>query len=275
MREIGLHLRLEDTLKDLLERAQRLKLDLFQCFFVHQSTGSPVRFSPAEIDSFLTFRKEYAGSLILHGSYWINLASLEYNGIKAFEREWRQANRLEFTHMILHPGSAKGAKNRIEGIDALVSILNEVMARESSLRIVLENAVHGKMTVGSNLEDFTVLKSKLTHPERISFCVDTAHAYAHGYDITDPNKLDEFVDLLDKTMGIDQIVLIHLNDTKHKLGSRIDQHALPGEGRIGEDALKRFVLHPRLHHIPLLLEPPVLSEQEQVMLLEKIRSWHT
>lgn len=176
--------------------------------------------------------------------------------------------------MILHPGTAKGAKNKIEGIDALVAILNETMQQENRVRLVLENAVHGKMTVGSNLEDFAILKSKLKYPDQISFCIDTAHAYAHGYDITDPNKLEEFIALLDRTMGIDQIVLIHLNDTTNKLGSRIDQHAVPGEGRIGEDALKRFVLHPRLKHIPLLIEPPILSDEEQFALLEKVRSWH-
>lgn len=274
MRKIGLHLRVESTLIELLERARRLELDLFQCFFVHQATGAPMKFVGEDVEAFLAKRHEYFQDLYLHGSYWINLASLEYNGIRAFERELRQAKRLKFTHMILHPGNAKGANNKIEGIDALVAILNDAMKRERNVQFVLENAVHGKLTVGSDLEDFAILKSKLDYPERISFCVDTSHAYAYGYDITDPKKMEEFVALLDRTMGIDQIVLIHLNDTLHKLGSGLDQHSVPGAGRIGEDALKRFVFHPRLAHIPLLIEPPALSEEEQVEMLKKVKGWH-
>ncbi len=273
LRQIGLHLRLESTLDELLAHAKRLELDLFQCFFVHQTTGAPVRFTSDEVETFLQARRSFNGPLFLHGSYWINLSSLEYNGIRAFEHELRTAKKLEFTHMILHPGMAKGAKNKIQGIDALVGILNDVMKREQSVRLVLENAVHGKMTVGSDLEDFAIIKSKLDFPERISFCVDTAHAYAHGYDITNDNQLEDFIALLDRTMGIDQIDLIHLNDTLHKLGSCIDQHVIPGEGNIGEDALKRFILHPKLKHIPLLVEPPALNEDAQRILLEKVRSW--
>lgn len=274
MRKIGLHLRLESTLDELVERARRLGVDLFQLFFVHQTTGAPVRFSVEEVNSFLALRREYFQDLYVHGSYWINLAGLEYNGIRAFEHELRQTKRLEFTHMILHPGNAKGAKNKIQGIDALVAILNDTMKRERDVQLVLENAVHGKMTVGSDLEDFAILKSKLDFPDRISFCVDTAHAYSYGYNIADPTKMEEFVELLDRTMGIDRIVLIHLNDTMHKLGSCIDQHIVPGEGLIGEEALKRFVLHPRLKDIPLLMELPVLDEAAQVAALEKVRSWH-
>lgn len=274
LREIGLHLRLESTLEELVERARRLRVDLFQCFFVQQATGAPIRFSPQEVALFVAARREYFKDLYVHGSYWINLASLEYNGIRAFEHELRQAKRLGFTHMILHPGHAKGAKNKNEGIDALVAILNDTMKREKDVQLVLENAVHGKMTVGSDLEDFAILKSKLEFPDRISFCVDTAHAYAYGYDITDPVKLEEFIALLDRTMGIDRIVLIHLNDTMHKLGSGIDQHIIPGQGRMGEEALKRFVLHPRLKSIPLLMELPVLEEAEQAAVLETVRGWH-
>lgn len=260
---------------ELVERALRLKIDLFQCFFVHQETGTQVRFSPEEVAEFLVVRRERFKNIFLHGSYWINLAGLEYNGLRAFEHELRQAKRLEFTHMILHPGNAKGAKNKMQGIDALVAILNDTMKRERDVQLVLENAVHGKMTIGSDLEDFAILKSKLEFPDRISFCVDTAHAYAYGYDITQAESLEKFVTLLDQTMGIDRIVLIHLNDTINKLGSGIDQHAIPSQGRIGEEALKRFVLHPRLKHIPLLMELPVVDEAVQIAVLEKVRGWHS
>lgn len=272
MREIGLHLRLQDSLLELAQRAIALELKFFQCFFMYQVKATMLKMTPQEIKEFIQIRKEYFGNLYVHGSYWINLAGIEHNGFESFKRELQLAKRLEFTHMVLHPGSANGAKEIMEGIDALARVLNDVIKKEESITFVLENTAHGNMSVGSDIQNFNTLLTKLDKPERVAFCIDTAHAYAYGYDIVD--DLDGFVELLDKTIGISSIQLIHLNDTNEKIGSRIDRHTMIGKGIIGLKALKRFVLHPRLAHIQLLVEPPVLEIDEERALLTMIKSWH-
>jgi len=83
----------------------------------------------------------------------------------------------------------------------------------------------------------------------------------------------DFIALLDTTIGIDRIQLIHLNDTTEKLGSFIDRHSAIGQGMIGEGALARFAMHPQLQHIPLLIESPELSVEDELVVLEKIRNW--
>ena len=176
--------------------------------------------------------------------------------------------------MILHPGSATGARSKQDGIDKLARSLNQVMKYEREIKIVLENTTHAKLSVGSDITDFQLLYEKLEYPERISFCIDTAHAYSYGYDLQESGKRNEFINLLETILGINNISLIHLNDTDQPCGSRIDKHALIGEGTIGEDALKKFALDPRLAHIPLILEPPVLPEEQEDAMLQKIRTWH-
>lgn len=271
MKRVGLHLRLNESIQEVAHKAVRLQLPFFQCFLVRQFTGRLVHCSKEDIAGFLSLRSHFQ-QLFLHGSYWVNLASAQHNGFPALRRELALARKLEFSHIILHPGAAKGATHYKEGVDILARALNILLKQEPQIKVVLENTAHGNLTVGSDLTDFYELRQKLDEPDRISFCIDTSHAYAYGYDITDPKSQDDFIKLLDDTMGINNIVLIHLNDTHQKLGSCIDKHEMIGNGVIGLDALKRFVTQPKLAHVPVLLELPELSEDEEISQLQLIRS---
>lgn len=273
MNRTGLHIRLMDSIVNVALKAKNYQVPFLQCFFVLQSTGKLAQFSAKEIQEFVQLRRTYFKQLYLHGSYWINLASAYNAGIAALHRELAFAKQLEFTHIILHPGSAKGLTTRLDGIDILARHLNALLKKERDIKVVLENTAHGNISVGSDITDFALLLQKLDEPERLSFCIDTAHAFAYGYDIV--NDLDGFIAELDKTIGINTIVLIHMNDTQEKLGSHIDRHAIPGEGLIGQEALQRFIRHPRICHIPVLMELPVLEEEKELEVLQKIRTWTT
>ncbi|HSW74206.1 MAG TPA: TIM barrel protein, partial [Candidatus Limnocylindria bacterium] len=115
----------------------------------------------------------------------------------------------------------------------------------------------------------------LNHPEKIAYCIDTAHAYAYGYNLVDVTEREACIALLDTTLGIENIVLIHLNDTYEKLGSKLDKHQTLGQGSLGETALRAFSFHERLHAIPLLMELPVVSQEEEERNLALVRGWHT
>jgi len=273
LRRIGLHMRLESTLLATAQRAHRLGLRFFQCFFVTQSTGRVIKPTDEDVTAFLRFSEEHFDELIVHGSYWINLAGVHQNTHRAFQREASLATKLAFTHMVLHCGSAKGAFQRRDGIDAVAQSLNELVSDELDLTILLENTAHAGMCVGSDIRDFGALRPKLERPEKIKYCIDIAHAFLYGYDITTRGGLEEFVTLLETDIGIENIKLLHLNDAKHACGSRIDKHLLPGEGTIGERALKAFVMHPKLAQIPILIEPPELTQEQEEAALERVRGW--
>lgn len=274
MRDIGLHIRINASLSEAAEHAMRLGISFFQCFLVIKTTGTLIHPSVDDKNRFVALRRQHFGNLFMHGSYWINLASLGNNGYRALQNELRLAKQLEFTHMILHPGSAKGGLHRHDGIDPLARSLNRLLRHEHDIKIVLENTAHGSLSVGSDIEDFALLKQKLDHPEKIAFCIDTAHAYSYGYNLTDAEHRGTFIDLLEKIIGIDAIVLLHINDTTETCGSEIDKHELVGKGKIGMQALKAFALDERLIKIPLLMELPVVSHEKEEELLNDVRSWH-
>ena len=241
--------------------------------FVPQETGKLIQVCGDDIRTFLEFRRARFGNLYCHASYWVNLSSLGNNGYPQLLREIAFAKRLEFTHFILHAGNARGALHKNEGIDALAIALNNLFKREQDIIILLENTCHSNLAVGSDIFDFQRLLEKIDRPERLGFCIDTAHAYSYGYDVATPEGQADFITIIHKAIGIERIKLIHLNDTVEKLGSFIDRHAIIGQGNIGDVALKRFAMHPLLQNIPLIMELPELSVQQELSVLEMIREW--
>lgn len=275
MRDIGLHLRMHKELCDVAQRALALTLPFFQCFLRPSGSKKPIFFARRDIDLFLRRYRPAFNALYVHGSYWINLANVKRTQHHILTKELYWAKKLHFTHMILHPGSATGAVNRQEGIDALVYALNGILKDERDITIVLENTAHGKKSIGGDMRDFAQVLQKVDYPDRVMFCIDTAHAFAYGYDVKSPHGQDDFITLLDRTIGIERIALLHVNDTHEALGSRMDRHHLIGDGQIGEVALQRFVLHPEVCTIPMLMEPPIASAEQEHGMLKKVLSWHS
>ncbi len=274
MRDIGLHLRLTHSITNLAQKAAALKLPTFQCFFLHQDTHRFIKPSQDEINAFAQVRSQFK-QLFVHSAYWTNLASIKSISLRVIRNELKLAKAFGFTHLILHPGSAKGAQDRTEGIDALVRRLNTLLKHEDDITLVLENTAHGKLAVGSDLDDFKLILQKLDHPEKISFCIDTVHAHAFGYNILDVHGQRQFFDKINETIGFERIALIHLNNTLAKAGSCIDRHTLLTEGVIDMRALQQFVLNEHIAHVPVIMELPAALPEVEKDHVDLVRAWHT
>jgi len=273
MRAIGVHLRITDTFGSLVDQALSLGLQTFQCFLIYQKSKKTLALSDQEIARFAQLRDRFS-TLYVHGAYWINLCGSKSNRAQAtLKKELSIAKRLGFTHYVLHPGCATGCTDRMKGIDALARVLNDVLKAESAITIVLENTPHDGKTIGGDIMDLYQIRQKLDRPEKVSFCIDTAHAFAFGYDIV--NEQEAFIDLLDEMIGIDAIELIHLNDTSEQLGLKRDRHEVIGKGTIGISALRNFVCNKRLAHVPLIMELPPLSDLELLPIIDTVRQWHS
>lgn len=271
MRDIGLHIRLSTTINDLGKYAASLKVPHFQCFLIHQETNQFIHPSDQEIEEFLRDWRPQFKNLYIHGSYWINLASFAGEN-KVLARELDLAKRLAFTHMIIHPGSAKNSKDKKEGISHIAKSLNHTLKKEQEVKIILENTAHAGLSIGGDLQDFYYLRERLEHPEKVSFCIDTSHAHSYGYDIVTPEGQLQFLELVDKTMGLSNIAAIHLNDTKQAMGSRIDRHEKIGDGVLA-DVLQPFLAHESLKNLPVILELPILSFEQDQHMLKMVQDW--
>jgi len=279
MHRFGLHIRLINSFTDTIKQAIKLKLPYFQTFAILPS-GKSIELDKSDTKSFLELKNKYFKNLYLHGSYWINLCRSNQENLKIIKRELDIAGKLNFTHFIIHPGAPNNDKTKAEGIVILAKALNklckEVLTKKNNLnniKIVLENTTHGNLTIGSDFNDFKKLLKLLKYPEKISFCIDTSHAYAYGYNLASSSGQDDFIDLLNNTIGLDKIDLIHFNDTCEKLGKKIDRHAIPGAGNIGKNYLKQFILNKNINNIPAILELPLNSENKETEILNQLDSW--
>lgn len=271
MRDVGLHIRLTTTINDLGKYAASLNIPLFQCFLIHQSTNQFIHPDDNEIEEFLHDWRPRFKNLYVHGSYWINLARFSGEN-KVLARELELAKRLAFTHMILHPGSVRNVKDKKEGIGNIAKSLNHVFKKEQEIKIILENTAHAGLSIGGDLHDFYYLRERLEHPEKVAFCIDTSHAHSYGYDIITPEGQLQFLELVDKTMGLSNIAVIHLNDTKQTMGSRIDRHEKIGDGILAS-ILHSFLAHESLKNLPVILELPVSFPEEEEKMLQAVRNW--
>lgn len=266
----GLHLRLTHSLTDMIQEAITLNVPSFQFFLTKQSTGKYISITQKDIHGFCALKKGYPGEIYIHSSYWINPATSNkeaFNNSKLFlRRELRIANKLGIEYLVLHAGSAKGhilsehdPIGKKSGIQTVAKLLNSVLKHETNVKILLENSAHGKQTIGNDFADLTLIRELVDYPEKIAFCLDTAHAFSYGYNL---EPIDEFLNIVEKTMGIENIQLIHFNDTYDAHGSMQDRHALPGKGKIGIDALRQFIHHPDFRNITKIIEHPNSKKDE-------------
>lgn len=267
---IGAHFRLKDTFLETLEAIETSGVHYFQ-FFASRNVNKKTVYLEPSIDEQLLLNKLLNNGqdrAILHASYWINAASCKDEAYKAskslLKKEITLAKTLNISTIVLHPGTANGLPLetpaevvRQQGILRLVDLLNEVLENQD-ITILLENTAHGRNAIGSNFSDFLLIKNLLAEPNKVFFCLDTAHAFAYGYNVT---ELDTFLKELDDTVGFNQVKLIHLNDVEGVVGCRQDKHTIPGEGQIGLEILQKITNFPTFSMIPKIIELPT-SEAE-------------
>lgn len=259
MKKVGLHIRLENKITDAIKKALQLELPTFQNFLLN-SAGKYVNPSEDEIKEFKKLRKNF-NNIFLHSSFWINLANSKNYNLKLIKKELDLAKKLGYTHLILHPGSAKEYAEKEKGIEFLAKRLNKILKIEKEITILLENTAHGKLTIGNDFSDLKKIQEKVDY--QLKYCFDTAHAYAYGYDVK--NNLSQVLKQLDENIGIQNIELIHLNETIETLGSKKDKHSVPGskDGQLGTETLKKILKHPKLKNVPAILELPPKATLEQ------------
>jgi deoxyribonuclease-4 len=265
---------LNGSINTLLEQMRALKLSIFQAFLVEQGSGKLITLTEHETMLLRDYIQDQTVASFAHISYLVNPASdVPLSAHYAFRRELALAKQLGFSHIILHPGAAEKNKTKEEAIAALARFANTVMKKEPGIRLVLENVAFAKQSLGGDIKDFQLLLEQIYDPDRLAFCIDTAHAHSYGYDVITSTGQQEFIQQLDTCIGLKRIVLLHLNDTQAARGSQIDKHANMHEGAIGSAALKRFVVHDQLRHIPLVMELPVMDWQDEYTLVESVRTW--
>lgn len=273
MNSIGANIRLLSTLEDVILQAQRLELTSVQSFVTHHETGNYISLSAAACKRFLACKKNI--NLIIHGSYKINAASSLHTHKTTYflKKELALAQRIQAQYVVIHPGSRDVNETSMQAVDTIAKSINTIYAKGDFPILLLENVAFGNRSIGGSLEELSLIKAKLDKPEKVQFCLDTAHAFSFGYNIANITEQELFIKSLDTTLGIDSIALLHINDTQEQLGSQKDRHEIPGNGLIGQKALAHFISHERLKHIPCIVELPCLDEMMVKNIVTTVNNW--
>ncbi|MDQ3491742.1 MAG: deoxyribonuclease IV [Chloroflexota bacterium] len=282
-RRIGPHLSLSGGLLKAAERAREIGATTVQVFADNPTSWRRRLEPPVGIDRFRTRLAELdIGPLAIHASYLVNLCGSDEEfrrrSIETLIAEMRMAVHYGARFVNVHIGSHKGL-GRDEGIARLAAGLVEVeraIGRSADLPLlVLENSAGMGDGVGSRLEDLVdILEAAAAaglEPERIGYCLDTAHLWGAGYELDDPDGLDRLLMRFDAQLGPGYLTMLHLNDSRATRGSQRDRHEHIGAGLIGEQGMAGLLTHPRLAGVPTFLETPGMDLGYDRVNMDRVR----
>jgi deoxyribonuclease-4 len=198
--------------------------------------------------------------LAIHVSYLINLASIDpvirEKSIAGFRGELERALAIGAEFLIIHPGSYKD-QTLVQGMAAFIVGVGEAThgLDTRNVTVLLENTVGSGAQIGSRFEELRAIHDACEIPT--GFCLDTCHLLAAGFDVATAAGLKETVAEAERVLGLENVRVIHANDSKGTLGSKLDRHMNIGEGQIGVEGFRGILNHPKLKKIPFILETPV------------------
>ncbi|MDY6761609.1 MAG: deoxyribonuclease IV [Candidatus Nanohaloarchaea archaeon] len=265
MFRIGAHVSISDGFAAAVEHEQELDGTCGQVF-----VGSPRGWNVPEVDQDEAATFEDAVQeldvrpWIVHGTYLINLATpkddLAQKSVQCVQDEIDACDALSIPYYTFHPGAHTGA-GREQGIANVADRLSQLDIPDG-VTLLLENTAGKGTTVGKTFAalDAMVHQSEYGYDD-IGICLDSCHLYAAGHDFTTAEGIDEMLAEIDSEIGTDNVHYLHLNDSKHPLGSEKDEHEHLGEGEIGEHGFELFINHDALRDIPMVVETPEDSKK--------------
>lgn len=274
--KIGLHVSIAGTIDKSVNRALEKGCSTFQIFSRNPRGWRSRKLGHVEIESFKAkVRKSGTWPVFIHTPYLLNLASPKVDvyqkSVEALKDELRRAECLGAPYVVTHLGSHLGYGKR-EGLRRIVDAINDSFREvENHTVLLLENTAGTRNSMGSSFEDIEAIASRVDDKTSLGVCFDTCHAFAAGYDLVSRPAVEYTLQRFDKVIGLEKLKVVHLNDSKGGLGSRIDRHEHIGMGRIGEKGF-RNILKSKLGQLPLILETPVDKRRSDVENLRKVEA---
>jgi deoxyribonuclease-4 len=256
----GAHVSAAGGIDTAIDRIEQIGGDCVQVFTQSPRMWRPTNHKPEAIERFKARRAEAGiGGVACHALYLCNLATtddeLYEKSVTTMCATVDVASAIEADGVIFHVGSHLGA-----GLDAgmarVVGALERILDRcEGDTWLLMENSAGAGGTIGRSLDELATLVDALDGHPRLGLCLDSAHLYVSGVDVTDPAVVDRLVRELRTTVGLKRLRALHVNDAAAPLGSNRDRHANLLEGELGE-GLGAFLAHPRFQKLPVYLEVP-------------------
>jgi len=276
--KVGFHVSIAGSIDKAVDNATALNCTAFQIF-----TRNPRGWAVKDLvkEDVENFRKKLAASKIdryavcAHMPYLPNLSSsnkdLYKKSLNTLVNEVKRCGVLGVPYLVIHLGSHLGAGVEV-GIKNLVNACNTAAEKvKNDVTILLENMAGTKNSVGSTFEELKQILDQLEPRKRFGVCLDTCHAFAAGYDLRSKDAVDNTVAAFDKNIGMKELRIVHLNDSKGDINCNLDRHEHIGMGYIGDKGFKAILTNSEIKKRILILETPIDNRRDDVGNLKKVR----
>ncbi|MGP8101614.1 MAG: deoxyribonuclease IV [Candidatus Cybelea sp.] len=263
---VGLHVNVAGGYAKAVEHAKAVGAAAMQVFSTNPRSYRRTAIDSAALEAFAELRREAdLDPCVIHTPYLINLAStdpkISQGSLGLLQHDLAVAARGGMRFVNTHLGSY-GTRDRGEAFAAICGALEAALADiEPGVLLVLENSAGAGNLAGGTLEELGAFVRAVPHPQ-LGICLDTAHAWATGYEINSKAGVDRFIDEASAQIGIDRILMFHFNDTQVPLGASRDRHWHIGDGSIGFEGFRALLAHPELREKTAILETPGTAEDD-------------
>lgn len=275
---LGANISFSGGSKKCIERANSVNINCLQTM-----PSPPIKWATKEFDEQVAIncvnalRNSSVKRILFHGIYLINLARqnkqlfhlgkmslVTYLDLMYKITTLAQSEEVDFSPIgvVFHPGSVKDIEPD-KAVDRVAYGVNWVLENSQGGRLLLETTAGSGNVIGDRLEELAEVYEKVEQKDRVGFVLDTQHMWASGYNWE--TDLEDIINNIRKTIGIENVYAIHLNNSASDCGSHIDRHANLEEGKISAETIKKILHHPSLKDIPFILETPALKKPDSLV----------
>ncbi|MCS7127501.1 MAG: deoxyribonuclease IV [Thaumarchaeota archaeon] len=258
---LGAHVSIAGSIAKSVDRAQELGCTTFQIFTRNPRGWRAGKLRDEEVEEFRRRRREARYEVVVaHMPYLPNIASPVKEGwersVRSLVEELRRCDALGIEYLVCHIGSHLGKGVEVGTSQVVRAVERAIGEADPKCVLLLENMAGQRGSIGSRFEEIKEILGRLSFGDRVGVCLDTCHLYAAGYDVRSATGLEETLRSFDELVGIRELKVLHLNDSKGGLGSRLDRHEHIGLGNIGKEGFRRIINHPKLRRLPMIIETP-------------------
>jgi deoxyribonuclease-4 len=278
MKYIGAHVSASGGVENAPLNAHEIGAKAFALFTKNQRQWVAKPLTLENIKKFREHCEKYGflpGHILPHDSYLINLGHPEKEGLEksreAFLDEMQRCEQLGLDRLNFHPGSHLGKTDEESCLKTIAESINLTLDQTKGVTAVIENTAGQGNNLGHRIEQIRFIIDHVEDTSRVGVCLDTAHAFAAGYDLKSKEGFDSTFREFDKIIGFQFLRGMHLNDSKKGMGTRVDRHEVLGEGILGNEIFERIMRDDRFENIPLILETPDDSRwKEEIAFLYRL-----
>ncbi|MDZ7672298.1 MAG: deoxyribonuclease IV [Halanaerobiales bacterium] len=276
--KLGRHLSISGGIDKAVKDTQKINANSLQIFTKSPRSWKQKTISDSEIESTKNnINKFDIKGFVVHSSYLVNLATPKkdlYNkSLEEIINDYKQANLLGANYYVFHPGNYvsstkdEGIKRIIKGI---TNIFKEV--KNPKTKLLIENTAGAGTEIGSKISELAEILNGINNFDHLGVCLDLCHLFAAGYKINSKKGIDDLIEEVDNKIGLNNLKLIHLNDSKFEIDTKKDRHEHIGQGKIGIENFKYIVNHKKLANKLFIIEtPPFDGEDKDIQTILKLK----